>query len=308
MTLPPAPFIVGTGRCGTTLLRLMLDAHPELAIPPETHFVPAALRACRRSLLPRRAFRKAATSAPFWQDFGMDEGELARRLEGVRPFETGGALRAFYGLYAEGRGKSRWGDKTPFYVLHMRAIREALPEARFIHLIRDGRDVALSFRGLWFGPDSVAAAAEHWVSRIEAARRQAPALRDAYLEVRYEDLVLGTEPTLRKVCDFIGLGWTDAMLDYHLTARARLAEMAQPLRARRGRVVGAEERKAIHSLTAQPPRPDRVNIWKSEMPPADRALFERVAGQLLRGLGYDVSTPEVGAALDAASRSPPRVR
>jgi len=286
MTLTPAPFIVGTGRCGTTLLRLMLDAHPELAIPPETHFIPAALSACRRSLRPRRAFLRAATSAPFWLDHGMDEGALAGRLEAVRPFNVGDALRAFYRLYSEGRGKTRWGDKTPYYVLHMRDIQRALPEARFVHLIRDGRDVALSFKGLWFGPDSAASAAEHWVSRITAARRQAPSLA-GYLEIRYEDLVLRPEATLRRVCDFIALGWSPAVLDYHLTARSRLEEMVQPFRAGAGRVVAPEERKAIHSLTDQPPRPDRVNVWKAEMRPSDRAAFESIAGPLLRDLGYD---------------------
>ncbi len=284
--MTPSPFIVGTGRCGTTLLRLMLDAHPEVAVPPETHFIPAALRACRRSLRPRRAFLKAVTGAPFWRDHHLEERELRRRVEALTPFGAGEALRAFYRLYAEGRGKTRWGDKTPFYVLHMRDIQDALPEARFIHLIRDGRDVALSFRGLWFGPDSVSEAAERWVSWIEAARRQAPALA-GYLEVRYEDLVVRTEATLKTVCDFIGLRWDAAMLDYHLSAGERLGEMVQPLRAREGRVIGPEERRAIHERAGQPPRADRVGLWRTEMHPSDQARFERVAGRLLRELGYD---------------------
>lgn len=289
--LTPAPFIVGTGRCGTTLLRLMLDAHTELAIPPETHFIPAAIRARKRSLRPRRAFLKAVTESPFWRDNRVDEGELRRRVEALRPFALGGAVRAFYGLYAESRGKARWGDKTPFYVLHMRAIHEVLPEARFIHMIRDGRDMALSFKDLWFGPDTVEEAAERWVSWIEAARKQSASL-PAYLEIRYEDLVLETEATLKRVCDFVGLGWEEGMLDYHLAAGERLGEMAHPLRLSGGRVVEAAERQAIHTLAAQPPRPERVGVWKTRMRPADRSRFERVAGHLLRELGYEVSSRE----------------
>lgn len=292
LDLTPAPFIVGTGRCGTTLLRLMLDAHTELAVPPETHFIPAAIRARRRSLRPRRAFLKAVTESPFWRDNRMDGRELRRRVEALRPFTLGGALRAFYGLYAEARGKSRWGDKTPFYVLHMRAIHEVLPEARFVHVIRDGRDVALSFKDLWFGPDTAEEAAERWVSWIEAARAQSAAL-PAYLEIRYEDLVLRTEATLRKVCDFAGLRWEPGMLDYHLAAGERLGEMAHPLRLSGGRVVEAAERKAIHKLAAQPPRPDRIGVWKTEMSPAEQSRFERVAGRLLRELGYDAPPREL---------------
>jgi hypothetical protein len=286
MALITSPFIVGTGRCGTTLLRLMLDAHPLMTIPPETHFIPAALRACRRSFRPRHAFLRAATSAPFWHDYRMDEDALAARLKGLKPFTVGEALRAFYSLYAEGRGKMRWGDKTPFYVHHMRDIQKALPEARFIHLIRDGRDVALSFSELWFGPDSASSAAERWVSCIVSARRQAPELT-GYLEVRYEDLILHTEDTLGRVCDFIGLDLSPAMLDYHLTARVRLEEMIQPLRAPSGRVIMAEQRKAIHLMTGLPPQADRVGRWKVEMRSSDRDVFESIAGPLLRELGYD---------------------
>jgi len=284
--LIPAPFIVGTGRCGTTLLRLMLDAHPLVAIPPETHFIPQVISARRRHLRPRRAFLKAVTGAPFWLDNRMDVEELKRRIWALRPFRVGDALRAFYGLYAEGRGKPRWGDKTPNYVLHMRAIQEVLPEARFIHLIRDGRDVALSIKDLWFGPATFEEAAQRWVSWIEEARRQATSL-NAYLEVRYEDLVLRPEETLRKVCDLLELPWDEAMLDYHLKAEERLEEMVQPMRLSAGRVIEAAERKAIHTLTGQPPRQDRIKVWQTEMPAAEQERFERIAGPLLSELGYE---------------------
>jgi hypothetical protein len=282
----PSPFIVGTGRCGTTLLRLMLDAHTQLAIPPETHFIPSLVRSRRRTLRPRRAFLKAVTGAPFWLDNHLDESELKRRVEALRPFNLSEALRLFYKLYAESRGKTRWGDKTPFYVRHMANIQKVLPEARFIHLIRDGRDVALSFKDLWFGPDSVEEAALRWASWIKETRQQAHNLT-GYLEVRYEDLILETEATLKRVCDFTGLDWEPQMLDYHLTAEERLGEMVQPLHVGAGQVIQAQARKSIHVLTGQPPMRDRIKVWKTEMRPSDQARFERIAGHLLRELGYD---------------------
>lgn len=205
-TVDPSPFIVGVGRSGTTLLRLMLDAHPELTIPPETHFLPKAANVCNRAATPdlHWAFCEVLTSSVTWNYFGLDEETLERRVANVEPFDTGEALRTFYQLYAERFEKPRWGDKTPLYVRKMRLIQSLLPEARFIHVIRDGRDVALSNIPLWFGPNSIEEAAHWWQNWIREAREQSQGL-DAYLEIRYEDLVLDTVPTLKKVCDFINL-------------------------------------------------------------------------------------------------------
>src|SRR3954468_18521703 len=83
---PPAPFVVGVPRSGTTLLRLMLDAHPQLAIPPETHFLPKLIRACQEELDADRDGRKRAleliTQHRRWPDFGLDAADLEARLRG----------------------------------------------------------------------------------------------------------------------------------------------------------------------------------------------------------------------------------
>jgi hypothetical protein len=285
MTRPPAPFIVGTGRCGTTLLRLMLDSHPHLTIPPETHFIPNA--ASERFVSdPVGAFLARVFDSPFWGDNHLSKEELSRRVRTLQPFDLGEALRAFYALYAESQSKPRWGDKTPIYVLHMCTIQDLLPEAQFIHLIRDGRDVTLSFDGLWFGPQTVEAAAKRWVSWIEEARAQAAKLQ-GYMEVRYEDLVAAPESTLMRICAAIDLPWDPAMLDYHHSAGARIDEMVQAYRTQRGTIIGPEQRKALHALASTPLRKDRVGRWKSEMNFRDRERFEKIAAPLLRELGYE---------------------
>ena len=149
-SLPPAPFIVGAPRSGTTLLRLMLDAHPELAIPPETYFIPKAVKNWqlaekrrRRGEDPVQAFYDTVTGHTRWKDFHLDAEAFKHRLDQERPDEVGDAVRAFYGLYVDKVGKPRWGDKTPFYVRRMKQIQDVIPEARFVHLIRDGRAVTL---------------------------------------------------------------------------------------------------------------------------------------------------------------------
>jgi Sulfotransferase family len=281
---PPAPFVVGVGRSGTTLLRLILDAHPDLAIPAETHFVPDLLERQRECSDPRELIAVIVGSRE-WDDFGLEPEALYEAAAGRHGAAE--VLRAFYGLCAEARGKPRWGDKTPGYVKRMRPIAAGLEEARFVHLIRDGRDVALSRRSRGMGAGKpIADVAELWRRRIENARRQAKKLKGRYLELRYEDLVADPEVVLRRVCGLVDLGYEPAMLRYHEAASERIGELGH-LSAREGRPERAqEERRAAHALAAKPPTAGRTEVWRTEMPAADRVEFERVAGSLLADLGY----------------------
>ena len=215
---PPAPFVVGMNRSGTTLLRMMLDSHPELAIPPETHFVPDLLRAVRKRGATAADALAAMKSHREWEDFGFSDAEALGWLEGLPKLEPGAAVRAFFEAYAARVGKPRWGDKTPRYVLKMPLIQRHVGEARFIHVIRDGRDVALSVLDRTVREDVDAAeVARRWRRKIERAREDAPRLHH-YLEVRYEDLVAEPEPALRRICEFCELDYDPAMLSYHETA------------------------------------------------------------------------------------------
>jgi hypothetical protein len=293
----PAPFVVGVGRSGTTLLRMMLDAHPELAIPPETHFVLPFIQASGKVRFnPRLATRAIVRDERRrWNDFGLDQAELLARLEAVEPFNTTDALRAFYLLYAHKHGKPRWGDKTPDYVRKMKKVQKTLPEARFIHVIRDGRDAGLSqnARVVNRGKDPVPPRemARRWRKRIIKSRDDAAEV-EGYLEVRYEDLVLDTESVLRRVCELVEVDFDPAMLAYHERAEERLQEMAGALPARKGRPEReAGERVDAHALTTKPPDADRVAVWKREMSQAENAEFEEAAGYLLDELGYETATP-----------------
>jgi glycosyltransferase involved in cell wall biosynthesis len=284
----PMPFVVGAPRSGTTLLRLMLDAHPELAIPPETHFVAEALDLRGKDRELRARFCRLVTHSPRWGDFHLDAGALERRLQGIRPFRLEDGLRVFYRMYADRLGKRRVGDKTPGYVLHLRRIAAVLPEARFVHLIRDGRDVAASLRKLWWGPgDDVEAQAVDWLWRIREARQQAQVC-PGYLEVRYEDLVREPEAQLRRVCEFLGLTFERRMLEFYGTAAERLDEQ----NARSGRDGGVpvtkEQLRAIHARTQEPPNEAAIGRFERDLSPREVDAFQRIAGALLAELGYEL--------------------
>jgi hypothetical protein len=293
----PVPFIVGVGRSGTTMLRLMLDAHPDLAIPPETHFVPELIDAIDGGATPVQAV-ETMTEVRQWGDLHTDPADVVEAWQKLGAFEAGPALRSFYEIYAERQGKPRYGEKTPAYVKNMRKIEGTLPEARFIHVIRDGRDVALSRWKRTLGdkePAPAAQVAEGWQRRIRRAQKQGSKLNH-YLELRYEDLVTETEPNLRKIAEFIELDWDPVMLTYYEHAAERMSEMARDLPATDGKPTRpGEERMQAHAMTQEPPDPSAMYRWKEKMSPEDVVAFDAAAGELLGELGY-----EVGAGAPAA--------
>jgi hypothetical protein len=292
---PAAPFVVGATRSGTTLLRLMLDAHPAIAIPSETHFIPELINAREKHGASPEQMLDLLTSHRRWGDFRIEPSELADRWAELDPLTGPDAVRAFYALYADKQDNhgAHWGDKTPGYIKSMREIQMYLPEARFIHLIRDGRDVALSVLKQDWGPQTIEAAAEKWRSRVLRGRAHQPYL-GFYIEVKFEDLVLHTERELRRICEFIELEFDEAMLNYHETAEQRLQEKARALPRAHGGPQSAEKRLMSHAKTFEPPNPDLIGTWKKRMTREDRAAYEALAGDLLADLGYELDAPDDG--------------
>jgi hypothetical protein len=276
----------------------MLDTHPELAIPPETHFLPALIELYAGGREPgTEELVEAVETHPGWRDFGMDENELRIAFAGRAGHgpagDAAGAIRAFFAAYASAHEKPRWGDKTPVYVESIAQIGAALGgQARFVHLIRDGRDVAVSrgARAVKRGREATPAReeAETWKRRIEGARAEAHEV-EHYLELRYEDLIADTKRVLRQICEFIDLEYDPAMLDYHERASERLSELSD-LPGKGGKVRPGSERIAAHALTSEPPRADRVERWRTELSPEGIAAYEEAAGDLLAELGYPLAT------------------
>lgn len=300
----PAVFVVGMNRSGTTLLRMMLDAHPQLTIPPETHFVPDLIKATRGGDATAEDALAAMKSAREWGDFGFSDEEMLARLRALPKVKPGPAVRTFYDAYMEQQGKPRWGEKTPTYVQKMKLIQRALPEARFVHVIRDGRDVALSVLDRTVRDLTASDVARRWQRKIIKAREDSPNL-EHYTEIRYEDLILETEPVLRRVCEFIELPWDDAMLAYHERSGERLQEMARALPGDgRAQELSVERRMETHAMTTKPPSADRVARWRAQMGAEQRAEFEAVAGELLTELGYPVGADAVARATAQIDEAP----
>ncbi len=285
------PIIVGAPRSGTTLLRLMLDSHPALAIPPETGFLNLAteLRGRDQNLRERfvRALTNYPTEVPCWPDFEIPEEAFRSALNAISPFSIADGYRTFYRLYAGRFGKPRWGDKTPLYCMNLPTIRKILPEARFVHIIRDGRAACLSLRRMWFSPsEKIGDLASYWRNCVLKARRGGSGSPD-YLEVRYEDLILNAEGTLRRICNFVDLEYDEVMLQYYIRAPVRLKEHKGRTFSDGTSLVTQEQRIRQQQRTTEPPDPAQVLGWMTSMSARERKEFEAVAGDLLADLGYE---------------------
>jgi hypothetical protein len=283
---PPAPFIVGVSRSGTTLLRMMLDSHRDLAIPFETHFLPHIISRAKSGLT-ATDFNQIVIQSQSWPNMAIAAEALIDAVEEIEVFSPSKGLRAFYRLCAGRFGKQRWGEKTTHYVRIMNQIEELLPEAHFIHVIRDGRDASISLKKLWWGPgDDIEAAARLWVADINRARAQASCLRH-YMEIRYESLVLEPVNTLRKISDYISIGFDQNMLKYYETAGDRLEDMIQPVLPPQTTDLDLDTFRSIHLNTKKPPDRSRIGRWRAEMSLDDQVRFESIAGSLLHDLGYE---------------------
>jgi hypothetical protein len=284
------PIIVGAPRSGTTLLRFMLDAHSDLAIPPETGFlVPCALQMSQPTVELQDFFQTVTgyhPDAPGWADFQIPAACFRDRLTRLEPFTIADGIRAFYELYAARFGKSRWGDKTPLYCMHARAIAALLPEAHFVHLIRDGRDVALSLRPMWFTPGrDIETLAAYWRKCVTTGREQGAACRH-YLEVRYDRLVEDSRAVLEEICEFLALEFDDRMLRYYESAPERLREHQGRFRPDGSVVVTHEQRLGQQHRTRQPPDRSRIAVWQQDMPRDEQQRFDAIAGDALREFGF----------------------
>jgi hypothetical protein len=283
---PPFPVIVGVPRSGTTLLRMMLDSHSELAIPPETGFLLG--KRTDDSTINAREFAREMTAfpsdAPAWVDFGIEAADFLEQVHAL-PLEAGvgDVLRLFYRIYASRHGKRRAGDKTPSYVNAMPAVAHALPEARFIHIIRDGRDVALSWRQTWFAPTKdISGLINSWSGMILGAREAVAGLR--YREVFYADLVRDPAAVLQGICEFIDLRYEPEMLQYFTRSQRRLEEHKARYRADGTLLLSREDRLRQQQNTMRPVLP-RDGVWRDEIDAAELTRIDRDSRALLDEIG-----------------------
>jgi Sulfotransferase family len=287
----PVVFIVGCLRSGTTLLRHVVDAHPDLAVVNETEWLPRIfeqrkhreqrdLRNSGRSrdvLLSREILSEVVEHGRF-ERLGLAAEQVRVLAAGKSELRYQEFVRRLFDAAGSIAGKQFVGEKSPGYVRHLPTLRFLWPKARFVHLIRDGRDVCLSVmawkpekQGRTIGrfstwreqPLMTAGLWWEWHVRLGLESRQWLGLQ--LHELRYEALVASAEQECRSLCAFLDLPYEERMLRFHEQHGA-----AKP-GARRGPGV---------------PLTPGLRDWRSQLDTSDRVPFEAAAGDLLDELGY----------------------
>jgi hypothetical protein len=281
-------FVIGAPRSGTTLLRIMLSSHPGIYVPPESDFIPRLYLGRARSVMSRdRAVRDVRTilaNRRFLHEWRAEPLDAAAFVASLPELTPAALLDGLYRAYAAQHGAARWGDKSPIYTRHVPLLADIFPSAQFVHIIRDGRDAAVSTLAAY--PDrfyvDMYFAARSWRQRVRAARVAGLALGpERYTELRYEELTTDPEPVLHRLCDFLGEDYAPAMREPHKLAR----ELLRP----QGR--HAPVREPVHANSGG---------WRRRMPPADQRLFHAVASDLLTELGYEVAQRDTLSTADRA--------
>jgi protein-tyrosine sulfotransferase len=271
-------FIVGSGRSGTTLLRRMLQASPDLHVPPEVEVLGQVIKRYRQSRgRPWRDIVHLVLSQfefhEHFATFDMALGPLARELEALPRNERSLAriLDAFYRFHARSQGRTPrfWGDKTPLNTYFLDRIHQVFPDMRIVHMLRDGGDVVRSFVATGVIPD-LGEAADRWVTAVKLARRYGDKHPSRFLETRYETLVAEPERTIREVVAHLGVDFVPAML--------RSEELAHTL--------GDVPRQAHHEGVTKPLSADSVGKGRKDLSPTDRARISPLLDPVLEQFGY----------------------
>jgi hypothetical protein len=253
----------------------MLNRHPRLAVPFESGFIPefAAILDRYGDLAERSG--AARLLADIQQHPKVAKGRLVENPEAVlaRPIAGYAELvNAIFSEWATRRGKVRWGDKTPAYLTEIDRLWRLFPGCRILHLVRDGRDVALSLRRVRWGSRNIVRLAADWQWKTTVAHKIGGVLGSHYQEVRYEDLVMDPEGTLRVVCTFLGERYDPAMLSYEGSA---VDEMP-------------EDSLQWHANSVRSPDAALIGRWRRDLSRADRVIFEDIAGAALELFGYEL--------------------
>lgn len=274
----PFVFICGCPRSGTTLLGRIADAHPSLAVVHESRWI-------ARTFERRKGLTGDGAVTPDLAHFLCHPRALAPL--GISPAKMTELIHAHVGRsfaalvssvfddYAARQGKQLAGDKSPGYVRYLPLLHQLWPAARFVHIVRDPRDVYLSVldwgkgatRFTTFDADPATTTAVWWRWYVELGREAGARLGpDRYLEVGYESLVAEPEREVKRMCRFLGLAYQPRMLEFH-TGRERHDPTL-------------DAKKAWRPVTAG------LRDWRAQLDRDDAARIEVASAALLDQLGY----------------------
>ena len=268
-------FVTGYMRSGTTLLGNILDRHSAISVFIESFFIPRYYftQVLFWPLSREQNFLRLARSivnedSSIRNGMTLDEARVLSSTERNLP----SLIDSLFSDWARSRGKEIWADKSPGYISKVSTLDRMFADARFVHIIRDGRDVWLSLKRLGWKTDVVEVATD-WANTVAKARRYGATMSsDRYLEVKYERLVESPEREVRRIAAFLGEVYEPKMIEPDEEGPGNPALAGWP---------GVD--LAID--------PDNTRKWKHRLGDHELAVFDICARDLLRSCGYE--TPAI---------------
>jgi hypothetical protein len=277
MTSDRPIFVVGCPRSGTTMLSLMIHAHPRLAMPPESRFLLKTWRKrekygdlstpAKRTALAKSCVRTGSKV----RDLGLDPDETLQAILAAPP-TIGSAFGTVFKLFADKHGAARWGDKRPAYYQEVDVLLRLFPDAQIVHIVRDGRANVASLKKMpWWPYDSIGSMAAWSQAEFCSQRNQRRLPKDVFHVIRYESLVTDPGPVLRELCGFLEEDFHPAMLE-----PSEVRDVVP-------------EKKTWHVALNQSVNTDRVESWRNGLEPWELGLMETVLRRKLQRWDYKLS-------------------
>ena len=270
-------FIIGSGRSGNTLLRSILSGNSDISIPPESYRIPFAIKKFHifnnrdwEDIVPQ--VLKEFEDCKEFYTWEIDITDVQKRLEDIADSKRtlSNIFDELFCTYTEKHspGSKIWGDKTPMNTLYLDWVGTVFPRSKFIHIIRDGRDVASSYLKME-RYDTILEAANRWINSIESAQSFGSKIKENYIEIRYEELVTKPEEVIKDTCDFLDIDYDSKMLD-HTKQVKKLGDTD----------------KEHHSNLSKPISSDSVGKWRNNLSESDQESITKLLHKHLQRLGY----------------------
>jgi len=275
----PPVFILGVQRSGTTLLRLILNSHSHIAIPEEAEFLrPIIKKKYLYNEISKKDLKKIYNylkNSPYYALWNYDSSKFLNWLEKQSSIPLREFIHNLFMSYAESESKIRWGDKTPSLFRKLRLLYKLFPSAKFIHIVRDGRDVFDSWRKLDPSKNNVVVVSLEWqykLYKIENFLKILP--ENSKYTIRYEDLLIEPEETVMKICNFIEMEFESRMLNFYMQSKYYIGNHHS-------------------SLIFQPINPGNLFKWKKNLTETELKVFNYLAGNYLRKYGYQIASKKM---------------
>ncbi len=288
----PVFFVVGRPRSGTTLLRTLFDAHPNVTVPPECQLIinlyPKYGRINNWSPGNLERFYLDLQSQWRFDLWPLDPDRLRRSLMACEGKNTYGTICKV--VYHEYRSIFKHGilmaigDKNPGYTIYTSRLLKIFPEARFIHIVRDYRDNFVSIRNVDFELPFISLTVSKWRYFVKKFRQAAEKHPGTHLEIRYEDLVSDPEHQFALLCRFIGIPYSEKPFDFYKKSEEVL------------KIYPSDLILKYHSSLLKKINPGRTGLWKDRLTEGELRVADACAGKYAVLTGHGKIYPRPGAA------------